>query len=270
MEENPTITIACPVRNREWVLPYYLDHITKLTYPSNKIFLLFILNNSTDSSQIILENFKKTNFHKYNSIKIKTLNFKEQPDDCRTLNRLENYSFLAELRNYITSLVNTDYLFSVDSDILITNVDVIERLLSHKKNIVSGLICNGFIQYPEKPFNRFNTGRFNKEYKSLTLNIIKNMLKNNEILYESDLTGAICLISKEVYKNPNIKYGYTSFGEDLFWCKCANNQGYKLYTDITLYQQHIMSEEILKKYLDKTIEIPYNTREYNLSEVKYG
>jgi GT2 family glycosyltransferase len=79
-------------------------------------------------------------------------------------------------------------------------------------------------------------------------------------LFESDLTGAIYLISKEVYKNPNIKYGYTQYGEDLYWCITAKQQGYKLYTDITLYQQHIMSEEILQKYLDKTLEIPSRTR----------
>lgn len=68
---------------------------------------------------------------------------------------------------------------------------------------------------------------------------------------------AIYLISKKVYKDKDIKYGYNRYGEDAYFCECARNKGYKLFTDISLFQYHIMNKEILQKYLDKTLEMLY-------------
>lgn len=258
---TPTITFCTLVRNREWVLPYFLDGIKSIDYDKSKIDILFVVNNSTDNSEKILKHFRLENKESYNSIRVKTIDMRGQPEDSRQLNRIENYHYIAKLRNDLLSMVkNTDYVFSIDSDIIIRQPEILQQLISHQKDICSALICNGFIFNPNVYFNYFNTGKYSDKtgFSSITKNVIKNMMNKNEILFESDLTGAIYLLSKKVYKHPFIKYGFTKFGEDLFFCKCAKVQRFKLYTDISLYQYHIMSKEILQKYIDNELELPYN------------
>jgi len=254
-----TITIGVLCRNRQWILSHFLKGIQSINYDKLKINLLFILNNNTDNSEEILTKFKSENYTNYNKIEIKTKDFKDQPEDNRKLKRLENYVYISKLRNYMVSLIkNTDYFFSIDSDIIITDFEILNKLISHKKDIVGALICNGYIINSKNPFKYYNTGYCNNmKFKSITNSIIRRMLEKDELLFESDLTGAIYLISKKIYQNPNIKYKETFLGEDFYWCQCAQKEGYKIYTDISLYQSHIMSKELFEKYLKNPFDKKY-------------
>jgi glycosyltransferase involved in cell wall biosynthesis len=132
MEFNKTVTIACPVRDREIYLPYYLKNILNQTYPKQLTNLFFVANNVTDSSLQILKSFKKKYSEKYPLIRIDRYDNDKIPyDGEKRMVRGKNmqvYSFLAELRNYICKNTETDYLFSVDSDIMLLP-DTLERLI---------------------------------------------------------------------------------------------------------------------------------------------
>ena len=54
------IMIGCPVRDREWILPKYLDSIYALSYPKENICLCFIVNDSTDNTleRLLIRGFK--------------------------------------------------------------------------------------------------------------------------------------------------------------------------------------------------------------------
>ena len=71
------ITIGSLIRNREWILPLFLEHILKIDYDKKLITLHFIINNSIDQSQHILEQFKSEHDSSYRIIKIETI---DNPD----------------------------------------------------------------------------------------------------------------------------------------------------------------------------------------------
>lgn len=121
--EFKTVTIACPIRDREAYLPSYLQAIVNQTYPRCFTNLFFVTNNITDNSIKILKQFKEKYSKKYPLIRLDNLNNDKIPyDGEKRLVRARDgrvYNHLAELRNYITNNVNTDFLFSVDSDIML-------------------------------------------------------------------------------------------------------------------------------------------------------
>lgn len=238
----PNIIIACPIRNRDWILPEYLTRLEFLDYPKEKLAFHFILNDSTDESKYWLEQWKELNKENYRYIKIEEINF-NYPEDhgafgngrdsCSRLSITRSeytYKALAQLRNKIldSAIEDTvaDYLFSVDSDILI-NKNILKRLLATKKDIIAALICNGGDNY-----NFFHLG--DKERTILP----------KDLIFEVRLTGACYLISRNVFSNPKIRYEALSSGEDQGFCESARKENYKLYIFNDL-QNHIMYKKEL-------------------------
>src|ERR1051326_936607 len=146
-----TLTIASLIRNRDWILPFFLENLTNLDYDKKSIDLLFIVNDSTDNSLSILQNFKEKN-QEYNKIQIKIYD-RNIPSDERKFAVRNNYIYrhLALLRNYAMSLANTDKFLFIDSDILVPE-NLVKNLLSHDKEVISGLIWNGYDLYPKEPW----------------------------------------------------------------------------------------------------------------------
>ncbi|KAF6565451.1 glycosyltransferase family 2 protein [Paenibacillus sp. EKM202P] len=250
---NRTVTIAMPVRNREWILDEYLKSLLNLNYPTNLIEFIFVINDSTDNSLNILKKFKKQNKDKYRNIKIEVYN-RNAPVDKRDLNIRNNfiYTHLSKLRNYIMSKTKTDYLMFIDTDILI-QPDIINNLLKHNKDIVSGLIWNGYVVRPEKPYLYPNIMKLNNKgyFEHIVNNQVKNApLVSSPTLMEVDLTGAVILLSRKVYKS--VKYGFHPQGEDAYFCKMAQNKGFELFCDLSVFSNHIMSPEYLREFLNET------------------
>ncbi|MDR6779341.1 MULTISPECIES: glycosyltransferase [Paenibacillus] len=250
---NQTVTIATPVRNREWILDEYLKSLLNLNYPTNLIEFIFVINDSNDASLEILYNFKKIYGHIYRNIRIEIYN-RNAPVDKRDLNIRNNfiYTHLSKLRNYIMSKVKTDYLMFVDTDILV-QPDIINNLLKHNKDIVSGLIWNGYVVRPEKPYLYPNIMKLNSKgyFEHIVNNQVKNaLLLSSPTLMEVDLTGAVILLSRKVYKS--VKYGFHPQGEDAYFCKMAQDKGFELFCDLSVFSNHIMSPEYLREFLNET------------------
>jgi cellulose synthase/poly-beta-1,6-N-acetylglucosamine synthase-like glycosyltransferase len=163
MEHTKTVTIASPIRDRENYLPTYLECILKQTYPKKLTNLFFVTNNIKDNSIQILKQFKKEHENKFNLIRLDNYNNENIPHDGEhRLLRAKTkkiYLFLAELRNYICQKVNTDYLFSVDSDIMLLP-DTLEKLINSKKNCISALVCNGHVFSKQQPDKNIDPYKF--------------------------------------------------------------------------------------------------------------
>lgn len=246
---SSTVTIAAPIRNRAWILPLYLKHIKNIEYPKNKIELLFVVNDSQDESLNLLTEFKE-NHREYKSIRIEKYN-RNAPEDKRDLNTRNNYIYthLSKLRNYIMSKTKTDYLLSIDTDILV-QPDIINNLLKSDKDIISGLIWNGYITCVDKPYLYPNIMKIAEQgmYRHIVNNYVKNAPSLlSPTLMEVDLTGAVILLSRKVYKS--IKYGFHPQGEDAYFCKMAQDKGFELFCDLSVFSHHIMSPEYLEEYL---------------------
>ncbi len=240
------ILIGCPIRNRGWILPEYLTRLEQIDYPKDKLAFHFILNDSTDESRFWLENWKELNEDNYRYVKITEHNFNYPEDlgssgngrsgsvEISQIRHEYTYKALTELRNLLLDSAiedeKIDYLFSIDSDILI-KPDLLNKLINTKKDIISGLISNGN--------NAYNFFHINNTARG------KIPVKVNEI-FEVSMTGAVILISRNVFTNKNIRYSFDLKGEDIGFSQSATKEKFKLYV-LNYLQNHVMFKKDLSE-----------------------
>jgi len=267
------ILIACPVRDRAWILPHYLEHIYNIDYPKHLISMYFIINNSSDNSYKILEDFKLKHMSEYVNIEIDRMYKPNLPIDARVKDIRDGFTYhwLCELRNKILNKcveMKYDYLLSCDTDILVPS-NIINGLIIDSKTICASLIYNGYKFSPIR-MNIYNTKLPNNTYDSISLaykypNILKlnendkyehivnyavknpNICDKNKII-DVDGTGAVSLIPFNACKET--RYLYDVQGEDMSWSRICKLLGYRLCCKPSIYSQHIMSESLLQDYLN--------------------
>jgi glycosyltransferase involved in cell wall biosynthesis len=265
---KPTVTIVFPCRDREWILPYFLECVYNLDYPKELINIFTIVNDSSDKSLTMLNDFKFKHMNKYNKITIKSMNYGTpiydekrhnqkvlntyiHPNGTRT-NKLidpfkEVYKNLGRLRNSLLHNANTDYIFSVDTDILFDSHTLV-RLLESDREYISAFICNGYVvgMNDDKRAYDYSNALILKDgkYKHLEFD------KEHGGIVEVDNTGAISIMSKSVYKS-GAKYDYHIDGEDAYFAEQVKNKGFKIYCDTSLKCSHMMNRYLLNKYLNK-------------------
>lgn len=241
----PLVTITAPIRSRQKILPYYLNGILSQTFPHSNTQLLFVINNSTDNSENILNEFKKQYENEYMRIRIEKYNRPNVPEDKRIRNvRPAIYTHLAEMRNYIAQQVKTEWQMSVDSDIILLP-DTIEKLIDSKKKCISALICNGHEFAKTQKVNPYDyTNIMNKDAKGRYFHIPKTHWKG---IIQINMTGAVYLIHKDIFKKCKYKNDIT-YGEDIPFCKDVENLGETLWCDTDIRLPHLMNEELLEKY----------------------
>jgi glycosyltransferase involved in cell wall biosynthesis len=108
----PKVTIGMPTFNREWSLPQVLDSVYHLEYDKTSIRLCFVDNESTDGTMGIIEEFRAEHGDEYESIVVVVAK--------SNISRARNIAF--------EKAAGTDYIFCLDSDILV-QPDTINRLL---------------------------------------------------------------------------------------------------------------------------------------------
>ena len=254
LEQNKTILLGMPIHNREWILPIFLEKVSQIDYPKELITIYFLVNNSVDDSFNIVKKFKDENKSLYKEIIIEEVNNVNKIIDTREndLRMKHTFEWLSHLRNIIlrkTVKLNCDYLFSLDSDILV-EPDILNNLLSSEKNICSSIIYNGFELHQDRPFAFPNIlNNINGEWKHIVNYRTKFPYKNepNKII-EVGMTGAVSIISKEVCKVA--KYEKHFIGEDCAFSESALKYGYKSYCNISQLSHHIMNKEGLDKWLN--------------------
>lgn len=114
----PKIAIGCPCRNRAWILPDYLKALESINYPNKQY--IFVENDSTDDTLDILQEFK----FKHESTQLDMLRHTaDVPGEGRNEYSQNEYKNLCEIRNYFIErflvMTDADFLFSVDSDIIV-------------------------------------------------------------------------------------------------------------------------------------------------------
>ena len=248
MSNLPTVDIIFPSRNRAWILPYFLECIYNLDYPKDKISIITCVNDSIDETLSILQEFKKNHKGEYKNIDIFIKNFNAVFDDNERYDsvRKQMYPTLAKVRNLLLKKVSSDYAFSIDTDIL-CNPDCLYRLIMSGKDIISSIIYNGYVFDPKKPWRYTNICNYNNGQAIHFGYRYSNHIGNKNTIVEVGMTGAVYLISNIVCKK--CEYGFHNRGEDFYFCDLAHKLGFKTYSDIGNYSQHIMSQEFFEQYL---------------------
>jgi len=129
-----------------------------------------------------------------------------------------------------------DYIMWVDSDMILPK-NTLVRLLSHDKDIVAGVYSYKVLGNKEVVAKRFQD-ETREEYDNLTIKEIKE----SSGLIEVDGFGFGCVLTKTSMfdKIPYPWFIYTQeMGEDIFFCRKAQNEEYKLWLDTDVICGHI-------------------------------
>jgi len=138
-----------------------------------------------------------------------------------------------------------DYLFCVDSDIVLPR-DTLVKMLAAKKDIVSGL----YIQ--RKPGHHILEIYRDNEAGGVT-NIPYELLKNKGLVEVAACGMGCCLIDSEVLRTmpyPHFVYRsalshFNTFSEDIYFCLEARKLGFKVWADTTIKCDHIGSTRFI-------------------------
>lgn len=159
-----------------------------------------------------------------------------------------------QIRNLIAEWAKSyDYLFSVDSDIVLPK-DVLVKMLSADKDIISGL----YIQ--RKP------GQHILElYKSFpdrlgVTNINIEELRGLGIVEIAGCGFGCCLIKGDVFRSLSYPHFYyksaldhkDTISEDIFFCVKARDNGFKVWCDPSIVCEHIGSSKFVVQWPTKT------------------
>lgn len=167
----PRVLLAILVKDKEYILPLYLESILNMDYPKDKIILYIRTNDNKDNSEIILEDF----IEKYGNQYEKVIYNKESVNS-----ELKKYSehdwnqtrfhILAKIRGESmrqAQIHNTDYYYVIDVDNLVAptwlamavnyNLPIVAPLLlgceNEKKyysNFFDALDKNGYYAWSER------------------------------------------------------------------------------------------------------------------------
>lgn len=225
------VMIGCPVRNRAWILPSYLDCLQKLDKRLFEVRYCFIINDCSDASPRILTEFAR------------------QKPQCVTLIRKNhhspggfrrgeyNLSHLAQLRNLLLQAFlesDCDYLFSLDSDILVPE-NTLNQLLQDQCDIISALVCNGHEIGDPGIYNILQRGREGNYLH------IRDFPRDK--VFPVDCTGAACLIRRAVIE-AGVRYSGLRGGEDIGFCEAAITRGFNIFCDGRVECLHYMHEKL--------------------------
>jgi len=232
------IVIGSIVRNRESILPKYLECIRDLDYNKSDISLCFLVNDSTDNSYFILKDFVDGHTEYKNSIvKIGSYGY---PEDNRDVGRgYDTFKQFAFLRNKWLDLIvdkfyNSEYVFSIDSDILVPS-NSLNKLIENDKDMCSMLVNNSV-----------NQQGYGKDYMNILKFEMDSSSKYKHIMeypkdkvFKVDVTGACCLIKRKVLDTS--RYRSHALGEDVGFCEEVKRNGYTIWCDSTLTGDHRMT-----------------------------
>lgn len=246
------IIIGCPIQNREKIVDEYLQHIYNLTYPKSCISLMFYVNNSTDLTELKLLDFKLQHDGEYMDIHVihgsdlvnNYIDNQETRDD-------RDYAEFAKIRNRLLKHVKIkmdvfgiNYFMSVDSDVLLKDKEIIQKLLECDVDMVSVPVHNATLKFPTiqgLSFEQYNCMYYdegNDRYVSMSL----GQEFNNGKMFEVYITMACFLIKKEpLWKT---KYGNHEQGEDIPFCEVLRENGGRIYCQPNIYVKHLGSRVI--------------------------
>lgn len=243
------LLIGCPVYKREWILPYWFACIEKQTYGIDNIGFIFELAKDDKETFDLLIKWKKVH-PKVNIFDLEIrddLSHHAHEEGSRrwTFSKYEN---MVSMRNSLldkAKKIQPDFYYSLDSDILLTNPNTIDLLMSHiisgKADAVNTLMyMTPFgTQYPSVMSWHESGGE--KAYRETQYPIGD--------FFKADIIMAGKMMSKEVYNNS--RYKFHPQGEDLGWSADCKDKGYNLYCASYIYTPHIMGREELKKFLSQ-------------------
>ena len=246
---NKKVLVGCPVSDYHlYCTEEYLNALSSLTYKDYDI--------------LLVDNSKEDTFFKdliKRGINTARISFNENP-------RIR----IVESRNILRQKVlegDYDYFLSLEQDIIPHSNDIIERGLSHKKDILTGVYCGNIkvgsqtrilpLVYKFPPKSRLEEARsiidnsnlkqLKEETNSLYLDMVKAYYTIGELEKEKSPTkvhscglGAV-LISRNVLEKIKFRYSekYGGF-DDVWFCEDAKKNNFEIHVDPKIKCKHLI------------------------------
>ena len=221
----PKVLVGCPTSDyKNYCLDEYINSIKNLTYSNYDI--LIVDNSKTKDYYRLIKSF---------NIPIKRIKYRKRARDR-----------IIESRNLIVDEVlggDYDYFLSLEQDV-IPPKDVIEKLLRHKKKVVSGV-------YPL--LTKINGKKIlkssiwmNYDPKTKMMYRVKNkFILENPSLFKISTSGLGCImIHNEVLKKIKFRYDKSQDGfDDVFFSKDLRENNISLYSDFSVLCRHLLGGE---------------------------
>lgn len=208
--------------------------LVNLDYPKEELQIVFALDSFCASSVVRgIEEFQ-SRWPIPDAIHVVSTNISSNnPNSSDVMPWQTRAEIAARLRNlyfnYVKKYLNTDYIFSLGSDIILSSGDL-SKLLENNHPLVSGLYISRIQNKPLALYYR------DKEWGYLDVDL------NSQEPIEADWSGLDCaLMSREVYNSVDFtdysldKYG---LGEDGYFYLEAAKNGYKLLIDLRVRPLH--------------------------------
>lgn len=220
------ILIGCPTSDyKSYCLNEYIEGLKNITFKAD---FIIVDNSKTDD---YINKIKELTKNLKNFKVIKDPEWFEGAKD-RIINSRNLIREVALKENY-------DYFLSLEQDVIPPN-DVVERLLKHKKDIISGVVfCDLIInnQLTYKPMLWIKAGK-DQNGKEL-MRYLEPYEVEEENLMELRSTSLSCLLlSKKILEK--IKFRYTTGFDDVELCNDAIGLGFKIYVDTSIKCKHLI------------------------------
>jgi len=249
---NPKILVATPTCDiMEYCMDDFLKRMKEIEYDNYNI---LVMDNSRNND--FFEKLKK----EQGIILIKD-NVDEEKNKLRLISSRNKILEYALENNY-------DYILMMDCDV-IPPKNIIQELLSDEKDIVSGIYYNYFKingQQKSRPVawshispeqfeeikKQINLPPMIKSHEDLRRHLTQKEVESEKLIKVKIPSAGCMLIKRKVFEK--VRYGLLdvpsnlSTGDDIYFCKKAEENGFEIYCDTKIKCEHLI---LGKFYKDK-------------------
>lgn len=234
---KPAVAVGCPVRNRAWILPEYLEALLRINYlpdEGHKPILqgIFLVDSSVDDTlPILLEATPEST--------ILICNDAHAPGHRRGEYGRDQYAHLAAVRNRFIELflseTTSKYLLSVDSDVIVPP-HIVEHLvrLADDRTVVAAAISN----VEGAALDGRTPGNFLVDVGGLAVHPPAYPLSG---VLEVNVVGACALIPRALLE-AGVRYAPHPQGEDVPFCQAVRAAGGRCVVTFDVKPEHRMVE----------------------------
>ena len=248
--KKPLVMVGCPIYNRAWILPKWLDALALQTNAAD-IALAFCHTEGNDGTERIIAAEKLRDRFRY----VDVYSFKGGVEGGKEHNwtDLDRLNTIAAKRNRLLDMARhseAEFYLSLDSDVLVPEGGL-QALLDTIQTAPAHAVCPKVWIWDAF----FVAAKYDKSGKVAFL-----PRKITGVHPVDIVTSGACLMKKEVFMNPSVQYGVAVLGADyafapgsevngwhgsecIHWSKTARAAGYKLAANCNVSFPHKMKEK---------------------------